>query len=195
MPRTAAHEILPLFTQRWSPRAMSGAALDEATLFRLFEAARWAPSSGNSQPWRFAYAIQGREEFARFFECLDAGNQAWCQRAGALLVVASKMVSERGRPLRNHAFDTGSAWVSLAFQASAMGLVAHGMGGYDVEKAKTAVSLPADHEVQCMVALGYPGDVALLPEKDRAREMPNDRQPVERFAARGRIVAPPSVAG
>src|SRR5690349_7952635 len=102
MTRNADHEIDPLFLKRWSPRAMSGAPVTAETLSRLFEAARWAPSSGNNQPWRFIYAIAGTPHWNKLFDLLAEGNRAWCAKSGALIVVASKMTTDKGSPARTH---------------------------------------------------------------------------------------------
>lgn len=171
-----------MFVERWSPRAMSGEPLDEATMLRLFEAARWAPSSSNTQPWRFVYARAKTPGFETLFSFLNEGNRAWCARAGALVVVSSHPLTDGGKPNRSHSLDTGSAWMSLALQASKLGLVAHGMGGFDAEKAKRELGLPEDRRVEMMIALGHPGRVEDLSEKDRAREKPSDRKPVSAFA-------------
>lgn len=187
MTRQAAHEIDPLFLRRWSPRAMSGAPVDVGTLNRLFEAARWAPSSSNQQPWRFAYAVAGTPHFAEFLDLLVPANQAWCNRAGALIVVASKATTNDGSPSPTHAFDTGAAWMSLALQGTLMDLVVHGMAGFDYERAATVVHLPQDHQVECMIAVGHHGDVAQLPERLRAREQPNDRVPITTFVVEGKF--------
>ncbi|MDP2341173.1 MAG: nitroreductase family protein [Deltaproteobacteria bacterium] len=182
--RKPDHAVDPLFLRRWSPRAMSGAPLPLAELNRLFEAARWAPSSGNSQPWRFVVARREQPSFSGFSDVLDEGNQVWAKNAAALLVVCAQnyRVTKDGehKPLATHAFDTGSAWMSLALQATTMGLVAHGMEGFDKERARVLVKAPDGVVVLCMVAIGLPGDPALLPEKPRAMEQPNSRDPIEK---------------
>jgi nitroreductase len=185
MPRSAEHPIEAMFLDRWSPRAMNGEPLAEALLLRLFEAARWAPSSGNSQPWRFLYAVQGSDTFEGFFALLTDGNKVWCRRAGALLVVLSAQRDARGNALPNGEFDVGAAWMSLALQARALGLVAHGMAGFDAARARADLGIPEGFAVLCMVALGHPGDPALLPDKLRDREVPNDRAPITSFIAQG----------
>jgi nitroreductase len=187
MARLAEHEIDPLFVTRWSPRAMDGNTLSSADLMRLFEAARWAPSSANAQPWRFVYAQAGTQQFGRFLDLLVPANRAWCERAGALIVVASKTTFDNGSPSRTHSFDTGSAWMSLALQATRMGLVAHGLAGFDYDRAREVVALPQDHAVEAMVAVGYPGPVEQLPEKYQQRETPNDRRAVREFIFEGRF--------
>ena len=125
----------PIFPARWSPRAMSGEALTEAQVLTLLEAARWAPSCFNAQPWRFAYGLAGTEAFARIFGSLVEGNQLWASQAGALIaVIARSEFEQNGQPAPTHLFDAGAAWMSLALQARAMGLVTHGMRGFDQEK-------------------------------------------------------------
>jgi len=189
MTRVAQHPIEALFLDRWSPRAMSGEALDRADLDRLFEAARWAPSSMNGQPWRFAFALAGSPNFATFFDLLVPANQAWCSRAGALVVVLSKTTFDNGKPARTHSFDAGAAWMSLALQGSRMGLVVHGMQGFDYDAARARLGVPEEYTVECMIALGKPGRVEDLPEGYRAREQPSDRKPVEAFAFEGAFPA------
>lgn len=166
---------------------MSGEPLSDEELARLFEAARFAPSAGNSQPWRFLYAPAKSAEFEQFFSFLNPRNQEWCVRAGALLVVISKTTFGADRPSPTHAFDTGAAWMSLALQGSRMGLVVHGLGGFDAEAARAGLGVPADHAIQCMVALGKPGRLEDLPESFRAREQPSERNPSSSFAFRGRF--------
>lgn len=183
MPRVPTHEILPLILNRHSPRAMAGVPLPEEDLLRVLEAARWAPSAMNHQPWRFLVARAGTPEFAQFLEFLMPFNADWCARAGALVVVLSSTVTPDGKPYPGHAFDTGSAWMALALQASSMGLVVHPMGGILKDKIVADLQVPAQLEVQCMVALGAKGAVADLPERVRGREAPSDRRPlVESFA-------------
>jgi len=187
MTRIADHDIDPLFLRRWSPRAMSDAPLARADLLRLLEAARWAPSGGNLQPWRFAWALRGGADFPRFLEALVEGNREWCTRAGALLVVASRTTRGPGRPNPSHSFDAGAAWMALALQGTLCGLVVHAMGGFDEGRARAAASVPEDLRIECMVAVGHPGRVEDLPERLRPREAPSGREPVAAFAFEGRF--------
>src|SRR5947209_7349899 len=121
--RTPDHPIEPLFLDRWSPRAMSGAAIDETELMRLFEAARWAPSTYNEQEWRFLYARRDSPHWPTFFGLLAEPNQVWCGRAAILMVVLShKVFTRNGKPNPVHTFDTGAAFANLALQGSTMGL-------------------------------------------------------------------------
>lgn len=185
--RIADHPVDPWFLARWSPRAMSGEALTRDELFSLFEAARWAPSSGNGQPWRFVYAFAGTPDFTRLFELLAAANQSWCGRAGALVVMVSREIRANGKHARTHAFDTGAAWMSLALQGTRMGIVVHGMEGFDYDRAAEAISLPDGHVVQAMCALGRPGRVEDLPAPYQEREKRSGREPVSSFAFAGRF--------
>src|SRR5579862_2620969 len=147
MDRIADHEIAPMFLQRWSPRAMNGQRIDNKDLMRLFEAARWAPSSANGQPWRFVYALAGTAHFEKFFGLLREPNKPWCARAGALVVVASRKTLPNGQPARTHSYDTGAAWMSLALEGHLLGLVVHGMAGFDFDKAKVELEITDEYEV------------------------------------------------
>lgn len=186
MTRTAQHAIEPAFLSRWSPRAMSGEAVDREELLRLIEAARWAPSGGNRQPTRFVFAHRDTPAFQAIFDALNEGNQAWNTRAGAFVAVVSRTVTDEGRPIGSHAFDAGAAWMSLALQGSAMGLVVHAMGGFDKERLRAALSLPEDVALQVVVAVGRPGRVEDLPPHQQPREKPSDRLPVSALAFEGR---------
>jgi nitroreductase len=186
MPRTASHPIDPLFLRRWSPRAMSGVPLTRGQLLPLLEAARWAPSGGNGQPWRFAYALAGTPHFDRLLSALVPANREWCLRAGALLLLSAKVVRDDGRPAPGAPFDAGAAWMALALQGTLSGLAVHAMAGFDKEAARAAVALPAGLEPQVMIAVGHPGPVELLPEKLREREVPSDRLPLEALLVEGR---------
>lgn len=186
MTRVAEFPIDEQFLRRWSPRAMSGQALTQDELFRLLEAARWAPSSGNNQPWRFFYGLAGTPQFDLIFNLLVDANKAWCKQAGALLVVASRKVNDKGKPARTHSFDAGSAWMSFALQAQRQNLVAHGMEGFDYDRAHSELEMPDDFAVEMMIAVGQHGKVEDLPEKYRERETPSDRVPVASLVFAGK---------
>jgi nitroreductase len=184
--RKADHPIEPLFLKRWSPRAMTGEPITGTELKRLFEAARWAPSTRNEQEWRFLFAHKGTPHWQTFFDLLAAGNQGWCTKASVLVVVvAHKFFSNTGAPNPVHLYDAGAAWQNLALQGAAMGLVVHGMAGFDYEKARTALQIPEDFDVAAMIALGRPGDPDTLPDDLRRREVPSDRRPIEQSACEG----------
>jgi nitroreductase len=184
--RQPARPIEPIFLKRWSPRAMSGETLTEDELLTLFEAARWAPSTYNEQEWRFLFARRDTANWPTFFDLLMDANKVWCQRAGVLVVVLSHKVFERnGKPNPVHTFDTGAAFENLALQGAAMGLVVHGMAGFDREKARTALGVPDDYAVEAMITLGRPGDPAELPPELRDREKPTGRKPVAQLVREG----------
>jgi len=168
---------------------MSGEAVSEAALMRLFEAARWAPSSGNFQPWRFIYATADGPHFAQLFDLLVEGNRAWCTHAGALIVVLSRNAFDNGKPARTHSYDAGAAWMSMALEGHWMGLVVHGMAGFNFDRARTELGVPDDYTVEAMVAVGHPGSVEDLSEKDRAREGKSSRRPVRKSVFEGRFPA------
>lgn len=164
--------------------------MTEAQVLRLLEAARWAPSAANHQPWRFVWALRQDAEFAAILGALTAGNRTWAAHAAALIVVASRDgVLRDGAEVPNRwaAFDSGAAWMSLALQAQDMGLAAHGMGGFDAADLARVVGLPAGHSLQAVVAVGERGPVEALPEDLRAREEPNGRRPLPESAFRGRF--------
>lgn len=190
--RVMEHPILPLFTQRWSPRAFTDEAIDEATLLGLLEAARWAPSSMNNQPWRFVYARRPSPEWSAIHATLVPFNQEWTARASALVVVLSKTVmvspySGEAQPNRSHSFDTGAAWMSVALQATAAGFSTHAMTGVDFEALRTAIGAPADFTLDAVFAIGRQGPVDVLPEAMQSREVPSARKPLRAIATAGRF--------
>ena len=184
--RKADHPIEPLFLRRWSPRAMSGELITDAEMFTLFEAARWAPSTYNEQEWRFLYARRTTPEWPVFFDLLVDGNRVWCERAAMLVVILAHRVFDRnGKPNPVHLFDCGNAFENLALQGAAMGLVVHGMQGFDFERTRSALAVPEDYAVVAMFAAGRPGDPDELPEKLRDREVPSGRKPLAELICEG----------
>ena len=184
--RTSEHAIDPLFLDRWSPRAMSGEAITEAELLRLFEAAHWAPSSGNSQPWRFCYARRDSGHWPRFLDLLAENNRVWCVNAAVLVVVVSRSTREdSGRTLATASYDTGAAWAYLGLQGWMSGLVIHGMAGFDYTRAADLLRLPPHHKVEAMIAIGRPGLPEGLPDSHRGRETPSQRRPVHEVVFEG----------
>jgi len=174
------------FPARWSPRAMSGESLTQVEVETIVEAARWAPSCFNAQPWRFAYALRTDAEWERFLSFLIAGNRVWAKDAGALIAVAARKRYERNdEPAPTHAFDAGAAWMALALQAARMGLVTHGMWGFHQESARTGLELPEVYDLYAMIAVGYPGDRDDLPEALRDRETPSPRKPLREICLPG----------
>lgn len=184
--RKPDHPIELIFPRRWSPRAMSGEKLKPQELNSLFEAARWAPSTFNEQEWRYLYAVNGSKDWKTFFDILMPANQVWCKNAGALLVVVSKKTfTHNGKPNPVHTFDAGASFENLALQGASMGLVVHGMAGFDREKARKDLNVPDDYAVEAMVALGRPGDPDQLPPELRERETPSGRKKINEFAREG----------
>ncbi|UZF91839.1 nitroreductase family protein [Bosea sp. NBC_00550] len=181
--RTADHDIDPLFLERWSPRAFTNEIISEAELKALFEAARWAPSSYNSQPWRFIYARRDSAHWPTLLGLLNEFNQSWAKHAAALVVIVSKeAMAVPGKseevPSHSHSFDAGAAWANLALQAVRLGWQAHGMVGFDLQRARSELKVPAGYRVEAAVAIGKPGDKAQLPEALQARETPSQRNPI-----------------
>lgn len=189
--RRAHHSIDPLFLDRWSPRAFSGATISEAELMALFEAARWAPSSMNFQPWRILYAQRDTPAWPLFFDLLFDGNRVWGQHAGALALFISRTTMDDGRPCTTHSFDTGAAWQNLALQSVRMGLGVHGIAGFDHARARTALRIPAGYAIEAMVIIGKPGDKSALPEGFQQREQPNDRRPLAQTVCEGAFALTP----
>lgn len=188
--RRADHPIAPLFVNRWSPRAMTGEAVADDELDLLFEAARWAPSSYNEQPWRFLYAKRGDAHWNDWFGLLVEGNRAWAKDAGVLIaVVVHEVFKRHGKPNPVAVFDCGSAWENLALQGSLLGLVTHGMAGFDRERSPAVLGLRGGYSVIAMIAVGRPGDPDLLPEGLRQQEVPSGRMAVAEIAFRGTLPA------
>lgn len=189
-PRVATHAVDAQFLERWSPRAFTGESIPEATLLGFIEAARWAPSAYNSQPWRFLYARRESADWQRYLSLLIEFNRGWAQHASALLVIVSKTSfvppgKSEAQPAPSHAFDTGAAWGFFALQAHLAGWHTHAMTGFDKELARRELKIPEGYEVHAMVAVGKRGDAASLPEALQARETPSPRLALEAIAAEG----------
>ena len=184
--RKPNHDISPLFIRRWSPRAMSGEEISRDELMRLCEAARWAPSSMNNQPWRFLYAMRNSTHWETFFNLLGPNNQGWCKNAAALIVVVSKTTFDfNNKPARTHSYDTGAAWGYFALQGSLLGLVVHGMQGFNYDKAKELLHVSDEYQVEAMIAVGRPGRKEDLPLALQEREEPSSRKKVEEISFEG----------
>jgi len=186
--RKVQYDISPLFLNRWSPRSMTGEKLSDEELMPLFEAARWAPSSYNAQQWRFLYAKRDTTHWQTFLDLLVDGNRMWAQKAGALVVVISRKNFEHNeKPSVTHVFDAGSAWENLALEGARRGLVVHGMEGFDYDKAKKILEIPAHYDVCAMIAIGKRGKKEDLPEQLQKMEQPNDRKPLQEIAIEGKF--------
>lgn len=178
------------FPGRWSPRAFAPDPLTQAQIDSLFEAARWAPSSSNTQPWLFLYATDGPEREV-FDALLVESNRLWAKRAPMLMFVLAAKFSKSGRRLGSGHFDTGAAWQSLALQARKMGLYTHPMGGFLVDESYAKLGVPRDrYDVIAAVAIGKRGAITDLPDELVGRETPSDRKPLAEVSQRGFFVAP-----
>ena len=191
------HPILPVIAARWSPRAFDpGRLLTEAEVLPLIEAARWAASSNNLQPWRLAWALRGEPAFDALLTCLNPGNAAWAGRAGALLLGCAVLHKPDGTPNRHAAHDLGAALAQLALQTTSAGIGVHLMGGLDTARARDALGVPEGVEPYTAAALGWPGDPSLLDEPLRARETAfRERKPLAEVSPRGGWPGPSGHSG
>ena len=188
--RHAEHPIDPLFLERWSPRAFDGTAVPQDDLETMFEAARWAPSAFNSQPWRFLYAHRGGAHWQAFLNVLVPYNIDWAQHAAVLVFIVSDTLpftDKEGNPSASltHSYDAGAAWMLLALQAWRMGYYAHGMSGIELDDAREALNVPDRYVINAAAAIGRQGDPSILSEKLRAREVPSGRRPIGDFVFHG----------
>lgn len=184
--RKPEHEINPLLLDRWSPRSMTGEEVLDEDLMGMFEAAKWAPSAFNSQPWVFVYAKRGTEHWDKLFNLMGEFNQNWTKNASALVVVISRKNFEyNGKPNPTHQFDTGAAWENLALEARNKGYYAHGMSGFDYDKAKVDLEVPDDCDILAMVAIGKKDSRDKLAEDMRKDESPNGRKKLEEIIMEG----------
>lgn len=186
--RVPDHPVADQFVARWSPRAFAADAMSETDVLTLLEAARWAPSAMNEQPWRFAYGLRGEAGFDAIAAALVPFNRDWASKAAALIVIASKTTALRNEaevPFVTHAFDAGAAWANLSLQAHLNGWIAHAMGGFDHAIAAKNLNLPEGHVLHAIVAVGRHGDPATLPEALQAREVYSPRKPLSEIAKKG----------
>lgn len=180
--RVADYPINNLILNRWSPRAMSAEKVTHEELMSLFEAARWAPSSYNNQPWAFVYVTQTDTAFSDWLDTLVPFNKEWAQHASALIAVLSKNNFHfNNKPSRTHAFDTGAAWQNIALQGNTMNLVIHGMEGFSYEKIAHIIQMPDGYTLHMLFAVGKSGKKELLSPEMQKQEAPNDRKKIETF--------------
>jgi nitroreductase len=184
-----AYPIEPLLRRRWSPRAFAARPVEPDKLRSLWEAARWAASTGNEQPWYFLVATRDDAvEHARLLSCLRENNQLWASRAPVLMVSVAKLTFDAtGQPNRHAFHDVGLAVANLIVQATALGLFAHQMAGIYADRVRQLYGIPEGFEPVAGIVLGYLGDPALLPDDLRQRELaPRLRKPIEAFVFQGR---------
>ncbi len=186
--RKTSYEINPIFVNRWSSRSFIPYEISDKDLFSLFEAARWAPSSYNNQPWRFIYAKKNSSHWNNLFELLDDYNKQWCSDASVLMVViAKKTFDHNGELMPTNQFDTGSAWENLALQAVSQGLATHPMAGFDHHKARKELEIPDEYDIPAMIVVGKRGPKEKLPHDLKEREIPNGRKPLSEIVMEGRF--------
>lgn len=169
---TTDYPVLDIIRHRWSPRAFADTPVEPEKLLSCLEAARWAPSSSNVQPWTFI--IVSREDadaFQRAVDCLREGNQIWAQHAPLLLFTVAQLQSDSGRSLGFRLHDVGQAVAYFSLQATALGLHLHQMAGIYPDKVRETFHIPETHEPATAIALGYLGDPDTLSEEHRAREL------------------------
>jgi nitroreductase len=167
------HDIDLLLRSRWSPRAFDDRPVTRAETLRLLEAARWAPSCANEQPWRFIVASRGdAAAFERILACLVESNRRWADRASLLIVLVAKLTFDRnGAPNKYAQHDVGMALANLLLQATAMGIASHPMAGFDADATRVACQIPAGFDPVSVTALGYPGHPDTLADPYREREI------------------------
>ena len=178
-------EFLDILKTRKSIRRYKPDPVPEDMLDKILEAARWAPSSMNNQPWRILFARRSGEQWPLFYDLLSDSNKIWCDRAAVLVLIVSCTTFSSGIFCRTHSFDSGAAWMSLALQGSMRGYVVHGMQGFDYERARAGLDIPDNFGVEAMVAIGLPGRIEELPDQLQARETPNDRRPLSQSICEG----------
>jgi len=187
-PAQTDYPIIELLKRRWSPRAFSDQMVEPEKLLSLFEAARWAPSSFNEQPWYFVMATkQNPPEHARLLSCLVERNQQWARRAPVLMVSVAKLnFDQTGKPNRHAFYDVGMAVGNLMTQATALDLFVHQMAGFSPEKVAELYHIPDEFEPVAAMAIGYGGSLEDLPESFRERELaPRSRKPISSFVFAG----------
>ncbi len=184
--RVAETAVDPIFLERWSPRAFSPETVQKELLCTVFEAARWAPSSSNHQPWFYLYA-DAEPELPVFLSCLNERNQLWARHAPVLAFVLShRFVKGKGTPNRWAAFDAGASWMSVALEARKLGLYTHAMAGFNADHVYERLRIPREQfDLWAAIAIGWMGDPADLPEDFAKQEFPTTRKPLEDVVSRG----------
>ena len=173
--------VLPVFHRRWSPRSFAARDVDPVTLAKAFEAARWAASSFNEQPWRFFVGHRGSPTYQKIHDSLGEFNQAWAASAPVLILgVAKSTFSHNNAPNRVALYDLGAAASYLTLQAAALGLATHQMAGVDLDKARTLLAIPEDFAIGAAIALGYQGEPDALKDENMLKQetAPRQRKPL-----------------
>ena len=187
------HPVLDVIRIRWSPAIYSPRPVETEKLLSVLEAARWAPSSFNAQPWSFLVARKEEpEEFGRMLSCLVPGNVVWAQHVPVLMISVARLQFDNGNPNRHALHDTGMATGFLMLQAASLGVLAHGMAGFDPAKTRELYGIPESHEPVAAIALGYPGDPETAPEELKRRNQHKPRRTLDQFVFAGRWGQAPS---
>jgi len=187
-PAPVEFPVHELIQNRWSPRAFSDKAVPQEVLRSLFEAARWAPSSNNEQPWAYIVATKDDpENFEKSLGALVEFNANWARKAAVLAIAVAELAfAKNNAPNRNAQYDVGAASLQLSIEATARGLVVHQMAGFDPETAKESYNIPQGWEPIAAMAIGYPGDASSLPEPLQSREKaPRSRKRIREFVMSG----------
>lgn len=186
-PANNLHPIHDLLKNRWSPRAFSAKPVGREQLLSLFEAARWAPSGGNTQPWAFIVTTLGDPEpHAKLVAALGERNQLWAKHAPVLVLSTVKRDREPGKPNLWATYDLGQSVAHLSVQATAMGLFVHQMAGFDQQKAREAFNLPQEYDPMTVFTIGYPAELDSLPAEIHERELaPRMRKALSDFVFDG----------
>lgn len=187
-PAPSESPVHQLIRSRWSPRSFEDKAIPEDVLRSLFEAARWAPSSNNEQPWVYIVATKDdKVNFDKILGTLVEFNASWAKHASALAIAVTKLsFAQNHAPNRNAQYDTGAASALLSVEATSRGLAVHQMAGFDPEKARTAFGIPEGWEAIAAIAIGYTGSPDSLPPKLKDRELaPRTRKPIREFVMTG----------
>jgi len=188
--RIAPPKVEKLFIDRWSPRAFDGSEMPQEDLDVIFEAAGWAPSAYNVQPWTFLYARRGDANWDLLLSQLIDFNQSWAKNASALVYIVSDrlMRSDKGNSENHsHSFDAGAAWALAALQAQAMGYHTHGMTGIKFGEAEAALGVPDDHRLEAAFVIGKAAGKEILPDFLQEREVPSTRKPVSEIVKAGKF--------
>lgn len=188
--RNAHPKVEKLIVDRWSPRAFDGSDMPQEDLDVILEAAGWAPSAYNVQPWTFLYARRGDANWDLLLSQLIEFNQSWAKDASALVYIVSDkfMRSEKGNTENHsHSFDAGAAWVLAALQAHAMGYHTHGMTGLKFDEAEAALSIPDDHRLEAAFVIGKAAGKEILPDYLQEREVPSGRKSISEIARAGKF--------
>ncbi len=189
--RHTEFETDPIFTSRWSPRVFDGTPIPENHIGSMLEAARWAPSAYNIQPWRFIYALRGDANWQTLLECLNPFNRSWAQTSSAIFILVSDTImpgdgkDRPDMPAKCNSLDSGSAWVQLALQATSLGYHAHGMAGVEPEVIRNELKVPERYKIEMAIAVGRRVPDAHLSEEQKAAETPSPRKAIREIAFRG----------